>query len=74
METNRASVLKVIGKDEAFYTESWRIQVGDTIKILEEVDVPADVVIIGSSEDRGNCYIQTSSLDGEKNLKKRETP
>ena len=33
----------------------------------------ADVVLIESSND-GTCFIQTSSLDGEKNLKKRLRP
>lgn len=31
---------------------------------------PADLAVIASS-NRGDCFIKTSSLDGEKNLKKR---
>ena len=34
---------------------------------------PADVILVESSND-GVCFIQTSSLDGEKNLKKRLKP
>lgn len=34
---------------------------------------PADLIIIESSNE-GVCFIQTSSLDGEKNLKKRMKP
>lgn len=34
---------------------------------------PADLIILASSND-GICFIQTSSLDGEKNLKKRMRP
>lgn len=30
---------------------------------------PADLVVLGSSFENGVCYIETSSLDGEKNLK-----
>ena len=33
----------------------------------------ADLILIESSND-GTCFIQTSSLDGEKNLKKRMKP
>ena len=32
---------------------------------------PADIAFITSSTEEGNCFIKTSSLDGEKNLKKR---
>ena len=34
---------------------------------------PADLAVISTSNN-GNCYIKTSSLDGEKNLKKRFQP
>ena len=29
----------------------------------------ADILILGSNLENGVCYIETSSLDGEKNLK-----
>ena len=35
---------------------------------------PADLVMIGTSNEDGICYINTSSMDGEKNLKKRLVP
>uniref|UniRef100_A0A665WHR4 Phospholipid-transporting ATPase n=1 Tax=Echeneis naucrates TaxID=173247 RepID=A0A665WHR4_ECHNA len=34
--------------------------------------VPADAVILSSSEPQGMCYIETSNLDGETNLKIRQ--
>lgn len=44
--------------------------------------IPADLIILGKFEndvsatayEDGSCYIETSSLDGEKNLKKRTLP
>lgn len=44
--------------------------------------IPADLIFLGklhslilaSSYEDGCCYIETSSLDGEKNLKKRSLP
>ena len=35
-----------------------------------ELAFPADIALLTSSAD-GDCFIATSSLDGEKNLKKR---
>eukprot|EP01018_Ginkgo_biloba_P031246 Gb_18233 [translate_table: standard] len=32
---------------------------------------PADLVLLASSNDEGLCYIETSNLDGESNLKTR---
>jgi phospholipid-transporting ATPase len=42
------------------------------IKILENEFFPADLILISSSEPSGNAFIETSSLDGEKNLKVRK--
>lgn len=42
---------------------------GDIVKILEGETFPADLIVIKSSAEDGSCFIETSSLDGEKNLK-----
>jgi phospholipid-transporting ATPase len=34
----------------------------------------ADLILLTSSQEGGVAFIQTSSLDGEKNLKKRSRP
>jgi P-type E1-E2 ATPase len=49
------------------------IEVGDIVYIKEGDMFPADLIILASSNE-GVCFIQTSSLDGEKNLKKRSRP
>lgn len=46
------------------------LSVGDIIMCLNEMTFPADIALLTSSAD-GDCFIATSSLDGEKNLKKR---
>lgn len=45
------------------------IHVGDIIMVKKDEAFPADMILIGSSNPEGHCYIMTSSLDGEKNLK-----
>lgn len=50
------------------------MSVGDTLLINENEDFPADMVLLATSQPDAACYIQTSSLDGEKNLKIKRTP
>lgn len=49
------------------------IVVGDMLLVREGEVFPCDLVLLASSNN-GVCFIQTSSLDGEKNLKKRSRP
>jgi P-type E1-E2 ATPase len=46
------------------------LKVGDFVLVKEGETFAADLAILTSSND-GECFIKTSSLDGEKNLKKR---
>lgn len=48
------------------------IAVGQTIRILENETIPADLLIIGSSDSQNVAYIQTKNLDGETNLKLKQ--
>lgn len=51
----------------------WKeIFVGDFIRIKNEERFPADVLVLSTSyktENKGACFIETASLDGERNLK-----
>jgi phospholipid-translocating ATPase len=50
----------------------WRdIRVGDLLYVSNKQPLPADMVILASSEAENICYIETSSIDGETNLKLR---
>ena len=71
-KANNTKVL--IFKDKKFHKEICKnIRVGNIIKIYKEELIPADVLIIKSSLKNGLCYMQTSNLDGENELKPRES-
>lgn len=42
------------------------------MKVKNETFFPADLLLYSSSEPQGLCYIETSNLDGETNLKVRQ--
>ncbi|KAG5886182.1 hypothetical protein JTB14_036051 [Gonioctena quinquepunctata] len=50
----------------------WKeVRVGDLIHLSNNEVVPADILVLRSSESSGLCYIDTGHLDGETNLKQR---
>lgn len=56
-----------------FQRDYWKnVRVGDFIRIRSDEEIPADVVILSTSEDDGACYVETKNLDGETNLKIRQ--
>lgn len=47
---------------------------GDIVFIKKDERIPADLVLLSSSNDSGTTYLETSTLDGEKHLKPRFSP
>ncbi|KAF9276469.1 hypothetical protein BGZ68_009992 [Mortierella alpina] len=53
-------------------TRLWKdVQEGDFILLRQDDIIPADILILSSSEQEPICYIETKNLDGETNLKIR---
>ncbi len=48
------------------------VKCGDIIFLQEGEHLPADLVFLMSSADNGECFVQTSSLDGERALKHKQ--
>lgn len=68
-ENNRESLVLQSGD---FRSKVWKkIEAGEVVKIFADETIPADMVLLGTSDPSGLAYIQTMNLDGESNLKTR---
>ncbi|KAG7167224.1 phospholipid-transporting ATPase VD-like 2, partial [Homarus americanus] len=54
-------------------TEWKHVRVGDIIHLSCNEIIPADLVVLNSSDEYGICFIESSNLDGESNLKQRQS-
>ncbi len=60
-------------KDGTFrQTNSANVRVGDIIKICQNDRVPADCVLLYTTEKSGSVFIRTDQLDGETDWKLRK--
>ena len=50
------------------------MRAGDIVLVKNREMVPADMILLGSSGENGAAYIETSPIDGETNLKLRNSP
>jgi phospholipid-translocating ATPase len=59
--------------DPSWTEKTWEnVKVGDILLLKSDEPIPADVLILSTSEPECLCYLETKTLDGETNLKIRK--
>ncbi|XP_028573238.2 phospholipid-transporting ATPase VB isoform X1 [Podarcis muralis] len=60
-------------KKKAYIETCWEeVRVGDFVQLQCNETVPADILLLHTSDQKGICHLETSNLDGETNLKQRQ--
>ncbi|CAH8533182.1 unnamed protein product [Heterobilharzia americana] len=59
--------------EKQYVIDEWQsLHPGDFIRLHTNDIIPADILLLATSNSTGICHIETSNLDGESNLKQRE--
>lgn len=73
LEMNNRKI-KVHNGDGSFVSAKWKdLRVGDVVKVEKDEFFPADLILLSSSYEEAICYVETMNLDGETNLKLKQS-
>ncbi|CBI15389.3 unnamed protein product, partial [Vitis vinifera] len=72
IEMNNRKVKYHRGDGVFDYAKWMDLKVGDVVKVEKDEFFPADLILLSSSYDDAICYVETTNLDGETNLKLKQ--
>ncbi|KAF0523882.1 phospholipid-translocating P-type ATPase [Gigaspora margarita] len=70
-QENNSQKYQILTRDGIKNVPSSKLRVGDFVKIYKDQRVPADVILLRTTEASGACFIRTDQLDGETDWKLR---
>ncbi len=66
---------EVYETSNSFIQCKWKdLSVGNIVRIRTNQTVPADILLLSSTSNESTCYLDTTAIDGETNLKQKNVP